>query len=40
MSDESELAIASVVWRSLAELEVYLERKYGLRPPVNARSDV
>jgi len=40
MSDESELAIASVAWRALAELEVYLERKYGLRPPVNARSDV
>ena len=38
-SDASEDALSAAAWRLLAELEVYLERKYGLRPPKNARSD-
>jgi hypothetical protein len=38
-SAESEEALSAAAWRVLAELEIYLERKYGLRPPINARSD-
>jgi len=38
-SDASEDAGAAMCWRALAVFEIYLERKYGLRPPKNARSD-
>lgn len=38
-SDVAEAALAAVVWRALAALQKYLEWKYGIRPPVNARSN-
>lgn len=38
-SAASEEAGAAMCWRALAEFEIYLERKYGLMPPKNARSD-
>ena len=38
-SDATEAALASLAWRSLAALQLYLERKYDIQPPVNARSD-
>src|SRR6516164_7786592 len=37
--DATETALASCAWRSLAALQIYLERKYKIVPPVNARSD-
>ena len=38
-SDASEEAGGALCWRVLAVYQIYLERKYGLRPPKNARSD-
>lgn len=38
-SDASEEAGAAMCWRALAEFELYLERKYNLLPPKNARSE-
>jgi len=38
-SDASENAGAAMCWRAWAVFEDYLERKYNLQPPVNARSD-
>jgi len=38
-SDYVENALASLAWRSLAALQLYLEAKYNITPPVNARSD-
>lgn len=38
-SKESEEALFSMIWRAMAEGQIYLERKYGIKPPVNARSD-
>lgn len=39
MSDETEQHLASLSWRADAALQLYLERKYSITPPVNARSD-
>ncbi len=39
MSDEVEKHLASAFWRVGAMLQLYLEKKYNIRPPVNARSD-
>lgn len=39
MSDETEAHLASAFWRAGAILQLYLENKYGIRPPINARSD-
>ena len=38
-SDYVENALASLAWRSLAALQLYLEAKYNITPLVNARSD-
>jgi hypothetical protein len=37
MSDTAEAALAAVAWRALAALQIYLEIKYGIKPPPNAR---
>lgn len=39
MSDETEQHLGSLAWRSLAALQIYLEKKYNIEPPVNARTD-
>jgi|SRR6516165_367653 hypothetical protein len=39
LSEASENALFSMIWRALAEGQRYLERKYNITPPVNARSD-
>ncbi len=38
-SDEVEAALAATAWRALAALQKYLEYKYDINPPPNARSD-
>lgn len=37
-SDEAEKHIFSRLWRDMADAQLYLERKYNIRPPVNART--
>lgn len=37
-SDEEE-HLASAAWRALALLQIFLEKKYNIQPPANARSD-
>lgn len=39
MSDEVEKHLASAFWRVGAILQIYLEKKYDIYPPINARSD-
>jgi hypothetical protein len=38
-SDRTEEALAATAWRALAALQIYLERKYNITPPPNARTD-
>lgn len=37
LSDETETALAAQTWRSLAALQIFLERKYGITPPPNCK---
>jgi hypothetical protein len=36
-SDETEVALAAMAWRGLAQLQIYLENKYGITPPPRCR---
>lgn len=38
-SCEEEEHLAAMTWRALAELQIYLEKKYNIVPPPNARTD-
>lgn len=38
-SAEAEDHIFSRLWRDLADAQLYLEKKYNIQPPVNARTD-
>ncbi len=39
-TDGSEAALAAMAWRSLAALQEYLEWKYDITPPPNARTEI
>jgi hypothetical protein len=39
LDDTTEIALASLAWRSLAALQIFLERRYNIEPPPAARSD-
>lgn len=39
MACEEEEHLAAMAWRAMAALQKYLERKYNIKPPLNARSD-
>ena len=38
-SDETEVALAAAAWRALAALQIFLEKKYDIMPPPNAKTD-
>jgi hypothetical protein len=39
LTDATEIALASTAWRALAALQIFLEQRHGLVPPINARSN-
>lgn len=37
LSDETEAALASMAWRAMAELQLFLEHKYCIKPPAGCK---
>jgi hypothetical protein len=37
LDDRTETALASTAWRALAQLQLFLERRYNLKPPPNVK---